>query len=163
MFVPPRVQFFLWLVSKNKILTRDNLAKRQEVNDKTCVFCTELETVNHILFECVVMKHFWSLLSSCLKVDIGPNYESVAGKWLCNKRFGVVNMFAAAAMWSSWKLRNFFVFQFGSWVGISMMWNRFIPMVTQWIVLCPDQRKEEYREILRSLQVEASKCGRIAL
>jgi hypothetical protein len=26
--IPPRVQFFLWLVSKNKLLTRDNLEKR---------------------------------------------------------------------------------------------------------------------------------------
>jgi hypothetical protein len=27
LFIPPRVQFFLWLVSKNKVLTRDNLRK----------------------------------------------------------------------------------------------------------------------------------------
>jgi hypothetical protein len=26
--VPPRVHFFLWLLSKNKLLTRDNLEKR---------------------------------------------------------------------------------------------------------------------------------------
>jgi hypothetical protein len=33
--VPPRVQLFLWLVSNNKVLTRDNLAKRREVSDPT--------------------------------------------------------------------------------------------------------------------------------
>jgi len=27
--IPPRVQFFLWLLSKNILLTRDNLAKRR--------------------------------------------------------------------------------------------------------------------------------------
>lgn len=31
--IPPRVQIFLWLLSKNKLLTRDNLAKRREVLD----------------------------------------------------------------------------------------------------------------------------------
>jgi hypothetical protein len=29
--IPSRVQFFLWLLSKNKLLTRDNLAKRRNV------------------------------------------------------------------------------------------------------------------------------------
>jgi hypothetical protein len=33
--IPPRVQFFLWLLSNNRVLTRDNLAKRREVNDPT--------------------------------------------------------------------------------------------------------------------------------
>jgi hypothetical protein len=36
--MPPRVQFFLWLLSKNKILTRDNLEKRRPLDDNTCVF-----------------------------------------------------------------------------------------------------------------------------
>jgi hypothetical protein len=36
--IPPRVQFFLWLMSNNRVLTRDNLAKKREVNDPTCLF-----------------------------------------------------------------------------------------------------------------------------
>jgi hypothetical protein len=32
--IPPRVQFFLWLLSKNKNLTRDNMEKRQKVENK---------------------------------------------------------------------------------------------------------------------------------
>jgi hypothetical protein len=28
--IPPRIQIFLWLLSKNKILTRTNLAKRKK-------------------------------------------------------------------------------------------------------------------------------------
>jgi hypothetical protein len=52
--VPPSVQFFLWLVSRNKILTRDNLAKRRELDDLSCLFCTKDESIVHILFECVV-------------------------------------------------------------------------------------------------------------
>ena len=38
--VPPRIHFFLWLVSHIKILTRDNLVKRQKVDDLSCVFCS---------------------------------------------------------------------------------------------------------------------------
>lgn len=34
--ISPRVHYFLWLISKNKVLTRDNLSKRRKVEDETC-------------------------------------------------------------------------------------------------------------------------------
>lgn len=42
--LPPRVQFFLWLMSQNKLLTRDNLQKRRDISDPTClsVLCLRL-------------------------------------------------------------------------------------------------------------------------
>lgn len=42
--VPPRIHIFLWLLANNKLLTRDNLAKRREVADKTCLFCSDHES-----------------------------------------------------------------------------------------------------------------------
>ena len=54
--VPPRVHFFLWLLSKNKVLTRDNLSIRKKIQDSTCLFCSEVETVNHLFFNCVLAK-----------------------------------------------------------------------------------------------------------
>jgi hypothetical protein len=45
--VPPRFHIFLWLVN-NKILTRDNLAKRKQVEDLSCLFCFEYESVHHV-------------------------------------------------------------------------------------------------------------------
>ena len=49
--IPPRVQIFLWLLSKNKILTRDNLAKRQKVDTVSCLLCSEHESVQHLFFD----------------------------------------------------------------------------------------------------------------
>ena len=48
--IPPRVQFFLWLLSKNKLLTRDNLAKRKSISDATCLLCAENESITHLFF-----------------------------------------------------------------------------------------------------------------
>lgn len=45
MKVPHRYLVFAWLVIHNKILTRDNLSKRQNVDDTSCLFCSEPETV----------------------------------------------------------------------------------------------------------------------
>jgi hypothetical protein len=39
--VPPRLHIFLWLMANNKVLTRDNLAKRKHLEDKTCLFYEE--------------------------------------------------------------------------------------------------------------------------
>ena len=66
--LPPRVHYFLWLVCKNKILTRDNLGKRKKIEDDTCLFCNEKETINHLFFECVVAKQMWTILSSIFYV-----------------------------------------------------------------------------------------------
>jgi hypothetical protein len=54
--LPPKIHLFLWLVSHNKVLTRDNLVKRQNIDDLTCVFCSEPESNLYLFFECSVAK-----------------------------------------------------------------------------------------------------------
>ena len=50
---------FMWLLTNNKVLTRDNLAKRRKVEDTSCLFCSEKESVLHLVFDCVVAKQCW--------------------------------------------------------------------------------------------------------
>jgi hypothetical protein len=85
------VQFFLWLVSNNKVLTRDNLAKRREVSDTTCLMCNELESVTHLFFDCCVANLVWSTISDLLGLNLGENFESVARLWLANKNHELTN------------------------------------------------------------------------
>jgi hypothetical protein len=44
--VPPRLHIFFWLLANGKVLTRDNLAKRRHVEDKTCLFCNEAKPMS---------------------------------------------------------------------------------------------------------------------
>lgn len=44
-----RYLVFLWLALHNKILTRDNLSKRR-------LYCDEQESVQHLLFDCLIAK-----------------------------------------------------------------------------------------------------------
>jgi hypothetical protein len=69
--VPHIVHFFLWLLSKNKLLTRDNLDKRRKLEDRTCLFCKGQEFVHHLFFDCVVAK---TVLTSCFRVSLFPNW-----------------------------------------------------------------------------------------
>jgi hypothetical protein len=51
--VPPRLHIFQWLLANNKTLTRVNLAKRRKVEDGSCLFCNEAESVAHLFFVAV--------------------------------------------------------------------------------------------------------------
>lgn len=69
--IPPRVQYFLWLLSKKRLLTRDNLGKRRKADDPSCLFCVEQESVNHLFFHCAVARRLWAVLSSIFDVQLG--------------------------------------------------------------------------------------------
>ena len=83
----PKIHLFLWLVAHNKILTRDNLAKRQSVDDLTYVFCSEHETCAHLLFEYFVAHAIWGELKTLLgRNNIEISFSSIASMWLCEKK-----------------------------------------------------------------------------
>lgn len=123
--IPPRVQFFLWLLGKNKVLTRDNLAKRQGVEVDTCLFCDEKESCNHLFFECTVAKCMWEHISLVVG-ELGASFESIGSKWLSNKKFVAVNIISSAALWGLWKLRNEICFQNTGWRDMKHLLSRIL-------------------------------------
>jgi hypothetical protein len=76
--IPPRVEFFLWLLSNDRLLTRDNVAKRRNVNDPACLFCSEPESITHLFFDCCVAKNIWLIVSEVLNQNLGTDFESIA-------------------------------------------------------------------------------------
>jgi hypothetical protein len=67
-----RVQFFPWLLSNNKLLTRDNLAKREGgVSDPTCPLCAENKSINHLFFECCIVQIIWKCIYELLNLNLG--------------------------------------------------------------------------------------------
>lgn len=58
---PPRVQFFGWLVSKDRLQCKENLLRKKIVDSATCDCCrAEAETTAHVLFHCLFAKQFWN-------------------------------------------------------------------------------------------------------
>ena len=120
--IPPRVQFFQWLLSShNRILTRVNLKKRSDVSDPTCLFCNELESITHLFFDCCVAMNVWKVVTEVIDVNIGSDYESIARLWVANKKFFIANVISSAILWSLWKLRNEICFQEMVWTGMRMV------------------------------------------
>jgi hypothetical protein len=109
--VPPELQIFLWLLGNNKTLTRDNLAKRRNIEDESCLFCEEKESeekesVYHLFFDCCVTKAMWMVCSEITSKLLGTDFESVAKFWLQEKSKSWLNVLTTVVFWSIWKFRN---------------------------------------------------------
>jgi hypothetical protein len=139
--IPPRVHFFLWLVINNRALTRDNLAKRRKVEDDSCLFCSEKETINHLFFDCAIAKQCWNMISELIGCRVGEDMINIGKFWLSNKNHCVLNMITSATIWSIWKLRNDLCFQRQGWKGMDMLLFRISGLLQNWIVLCPPDKK----------------------
>jgi hypothetical protein len=94
--VPLGAFFSLWLLSKDRLLIRDNLGKRRSIEEKTCLFCSEDETINHLFFHCVVARQACETICEVVGFPIGLDYVFAARCWLCNKKYSVVNMLSSA-------------------------------------------------------------------
>jgi hypothetical protein len=159
--IPPRVHFFLWLLTQNKVLTRDNVSKRKHVEDSSCLFCCERETVHHLFFDCVVAKQMWLEIAECVDQNIGSCFESIGKLWLSNKKFVVTNIITSAALWGLWKLRNSFCFQVAQWRDVNFLLQKITGLVHKWKLLCPGQHSMELEMRLNRLQDAAKKFGRL--
>jgi hypothetical protein len=74
-------------------MTRDDLRAREIPKPMECEMCTEFETVQHLMFECIVSRALWDSVEEVFDVHVS-NFESIATKWLCNKKimhFNVVS------------------------------------------------------------------------
>ena len=81
--VPTNIRFFLWLLARKSILTRDNLLKRGWKGDKNCVFCGKAETIDHLFFLCSVAKTIWALVRCAFDLKCTPrDLNDCLGIWL---------------------------------------------------------------------------------
>jgi hypothetical protein len=108
---PPRVQFFMWLVSKGRIQCRSNLFKKKVVNNPECEICGALEeSTDHIILRCPFAIEFWNVLGltvtddlSCRTIQTIPNIQAIPQKQYSS--------FFALCCWQLWKRRNAFIFR----------------------------------------------------
>ena len=57
--VPSRVSFFIWTASVGRILTAENLRKRNIILVSWCCMCKQDgETVTHLLLHCILLEKY---------------------------------------------------------------------------------------------------------
>ncbi len=114
--VPAKVQIFVWLALKKRLLTTDNLAKRGWSGSELCVLCgSENETVDHILLNCVYTRFVaWWVLGVMDHEGAGDDVRSVWEKGMLRGSPGAVNVRLASVAtlwWVVWDIRNKTIFQ----------------------------------------------------
>jgi hypothetical protein len=117
-------------------------------------FAQRLKLSSRILlvFNCVVAKQLWSILSEILNGQVGTDFVSVGTMWISNRKFIVENIFCAAALWGLWKLRNNMCFQGTLWVDVRVLILKVTAMLHNWSSLCPKEKVPEFRDHLDKLK-----------
>jgi hypothetical protein len=162
-YVPPRIHIFLWLLANNITFTRDNLAlaKRREVLDKTCVFCSENESVAHLLFGCIA-QCFWSVISEIIGFSIVSDFESMAKWWLREERYNDVNVLGVAVLWTIWKTRNGMYFQGVQWSKMEKLFGRCANVLRNWKLVNKETEAVKLETWAEMLETRSSNPFKIA-
>ncbi|GJS06437.1 putative RNA-directed DNA polymerase, eukaryota, reverse transcriptase zinc-binding domain protein [Tanacetum coccineum] len=117
-YIPIKVNVFLWRLNLNKLPSRVNLDRKGiEVSSLLCPTCQiDVETVNHIFFNCEMAKDLWSLLAKWCELDI-PFCSNISDwyDWLddacvaANIRL-VLEGVGGTLMWAIWSFQNNLIF-----------------------------------------------------
>lgn len=79
--ITAKIKIFLWLVSNDAILTKENLRKRNWNGDPRCAFCDDIETISHLFFSCPVAKVIWSIVAKCMGASNIPSDLHQCWQW----------------------------------------------------------------------------------
>jgi hypothetical protein len=151
--IPPKIHFFLWLLAHRKNLTRDNLVKRQNVDDLTSLFCAELETCDHFFFDCDVATTVWAKAKKFLKLsDATVTFSSIAELWKDGKHNAVENVVTDAVLWTIWLTRNDMYFNRSLWPGMQVIWRRVAFNLAQWSILLAGEGREHANVVITKLE-----------
>jgi hypothetical protein len=133
--VPSRLHLFFWLLANNKVLTRDNIAKRKQVDDRTCLFCNENEIVLHLFFDCCIAQLLWRIVSEIADIPLIKDFESLGSIWIRGRNFRVHNVLSSAIIWTIWKTRNNPCFQGMAWTKVEAMMYLCAKFLRSWSLL----------------------------
>jgi zinc-binding in reverse transcriptase len=65
-----KIKVFMWLTSKKKILTKENLTKRGWQGVPTRFFCSKLENMDHLLVQSEFVRQIWFWMGICQDLSI---------------------------------------------------------------------------------------------
>jgi hypothetical protein len=126
------------LLSKDKLMTRDNLQKRNLNKPLECVFCKEHETIHHLFFDCIVARNVWEKVSEFFGLPPVSTYLSVARFWLANTKHAAQNTIYSTVLWSIWKIRNALVFDNQQWICLKQVWALVLRTLRKWRLIFKD-------------------------
>ncbi|KAL5146890.1 putative ribonuclease H protein [Glycine soja] len=108
----PRANFILWLACHGRLSTKDRLCKYGMIDDKSCCFCSEEESMNHLFFVCDNSKRVWMEVLQWVQIRHDPSDWPNELHWLTHHtkgkgtRAAVLKMAIAETIYEIWNIRN---------------------------------------------------------
>ncbi|XP_002443394.2 uncharacterized protein LOC8068106 [Sorghum bicolor] len=109
-YAPPRVQLFMWLLTRGRIQCRTVLFSKTVVDDPTCEICrASEESADHMVCGCNLAGQLWQRL----QIQVNPGDLDIIHSWsppptIPREAF---SSFLAICCWQLWKARNAFIFR----------------------------------------------------
>lgn len=94
------------LLTKHKILTKHNLAKRGWGGSTKCYFCDQEEIIDHLFLQCSLVGHIWFWMGECQNLIENWSTTHVMSFAIAlppAQRKTFLTAFSALA-WTIWKL-----------------------------------------------------------
>jgi mannosylglycoprotein endo-beta-mannosidase len=164
--VPLKIRIFMWFLHRKVILTKDNLARRNWQGPKTCCFCDQDETIQHLFFQCPFAKVIWRIVHMAFGVSAPKNITNIFGNWLqgVDKRVkSQLRVGISALLWAMWHVRNDLTFNktknvsFLQVIALATHWTR------SWLCLQPVAQRQDMDFGCNRLETVArdlfSRCG----
>ena len=109
--MPPRVAFFIWTVALERILTADNLRRRNIILVDWCCLCKEDgETIDHLFLHCKVARELWNSVFNLFGVAWVMPRKVVELLWCWQGSLGrhreIWKATPHCLMWCLWRERN---------------------------------------------------------
>lgn len=121
------------------MLTRDNLSKRQHIEDLNVYFMMNMNLSNTFLFGCIVARVVSDVIVDIFQFPLPNSMDDLCAMWPKLKMV-VPNLSCVAALWSLRTMRNAMHFHALVWKDAQILLARVSALLRQWKIMCDDSR-----------------------
>jgi hypothetical protein len=157
--VPSKVNFFIWTASLGKVLTIDNLRKRQLVIMDWCCMCKEAgESIDHLFLHCHTARELWALTFSMFGVSwvLPRHVVDLLACWTGRAHRGrsatIWGLIPHCLMWVIWRERNARTFE-DLENTIQDIKHCFLSMLLEWVNASDISHFNSLYELINSCQL----------
>ena len=133
--IPLKIKVFLWLLKRDKLLTKTNLRDKGWPGDLTCVFCSAQENADHLFVSCSYVQCIWQWIASHNNFIF--NGITLDDLWLIEaciplKDKNTVMLMLASVLWTIWLERNRICFNTTTPLSVKSIGAKLISLAHLW-------------------------------
>jgi zinc-binding in reverse transcriptase len=128
-----KIKIFLWLVRRNRILSKTNLKNRGWIGSTQCAFCSDEESTDHLFVTCHFINSIWQWIARHNNFTFTGT--GLADLWYLDSNIplkDVIETVRGAVLWVIWFERNEICFNNTKCRNIKSIGLQIISLVSFW-------------------------------